>query len=137
MTDYVEGFLFDPEYERVALIKKNRGPDSIVGKWNGIGGKVDPGESFEESMRREFLEETGLVAPHWNRFCNYQFQNGDVIAFFTAVSWGVKFVKTMEDEEVKVWFLSELHRLDTVYNLNWIIPLATATYLHLPVEVSE
>ena len=38
------------------------------GKWNGVGGKIRPGETPEECVRRETLEETGLtvhsLAPH-------------------------------------------------------------------------
>ena len=30
------------------------------GKWNGLGGKFEPGESPEACMRREVLEESGL-----------------------------------------------------------------------------
>jgi 8-oxo-dGTP diphosphatase len=35
--------------------------DYHQGKWNGLGGKLEPGESPEECMRREVLEESGLV----------------------------------------------------------------------------
>jgi len=31
------------------------------GKWNGLGGKLDPGESPEECLKREVLEESGLL----------------------------------------------------------------------------
>lgn len=31
------------------------------GKWNGLGGKLEPGESPEECLKREVLEESGLV----------------------------------------------------------------------------
>lgn len=31
------------------------------GKWNGLGGKFDKGESPEECMKRETFEESGLV----------------------------------------------------------------------------
>jgi 8-oxo-dGTP diphosphatase/2-hydroxy-dATP diphosphatase len=31
-----------------------------VGKWNGFGGKVEKGESIEESANRELFEESGL-----------------------------------------------------------------------------
>lgn len=37
-----------------------KGDDENHGKWNGIGGKVEIGESVEEGMRREIKEETGL-----------------------------------------------------------------------------
>ncbi|MFN2202649.1 MAG: NUDIX hydrolase [Caldilineaceae bacterium] len=44
-------------------IKKRN--DMHAGKWNGLGGKLEPGESPEECVRREVLEESGLsiVAP--------------------------------------------------------------------------
>ncbi len=32
-----------------------------TGKWNGLGGKLEPAESPEECMRREVLEESGLL----------------------------------------------------------------------------
>ena len=44
----------------VLLQEKRRGFGQ--GKWNGPGGKVDPGETVEECARRELLEETGVTA---------------------------------------------------------------------------
>lgn len=38
--------------------KKN---DQSKGKWLGVGGKMEPGESPEDCMRREVMEETGLA----------------------------------------------------------------------------
>ena len=32
-----------------------------TGKWNGLGGKLEPGESPEECMKREVKEESGLI----------------------------------------------------------------------------
>lgn len=32
-----------------------------VGRWNGFGGKIDPGESPEDNARREIFEESGLT----------------------------------------------------------------------------
>lgn len=42
------------------MIHKQRGAQK--GKWNGLGGKFEPGETPEQCARRELLEEAGLVA---------------------------------------------------------------------------
>jgi 8-oxo-dGTP diphosphatase len=36
--------------------------DIHAGKWNGLGGKLEPGETPEECARREIYEESGLIA---------------------------------------------------------------------------
>uniref|UniRef100_A0A7C3WKJ4 Oxidized purine nucleoside triphosphate hydrolase n=1 Tax=Thermofilum pendens TaxID=2269 RepID=A0A7C3WKJ4_THEPE len=43
---------------KVLLIRKKKGFGA--GKYNGVGGKVEPGEDLEESARREVLEEVGV-----------------------------------------------------------------------------
>lgn len=48
------------EHPRVLLGMKKRGFGE--GRWNGFGGKVEEGESVEESMRRELMEEAGIEA---------------------------------------------------------------------------
>jgi 8-oxo-dGTP diphosphatase len=44
--------------DKILLLHRNRPPNQ--GLWNGVGGKIKEGESIEESVRREVLEETGL-----------------------------------------------------------------------------
>ncbi|WP_068774297.1 8-oxo-dGTP diphosphatase [Paenibacillus sp. FJAT-26967] len=39
----------------------NREKPSWMGCWNGIGGKLEEGETPRESMEREILEETGIT----------------------------------------------------------------------------
>lgn len=44
------------------MIHRIKRPDDIhAGKWNGLGGKFEPGESPEECVIREVREESGLV----------------------------------------------------------------------------
>jgi len=43
------------------MVHRNKKPNDIhEGKWNGLGGKFEPGESPEECIKREVLEESGL-----------------------------------------------------------------------------
>ena len=48
--------------ERWLMLYRNRKPDDPnAGKWLGIGGKIEDGESADDCCKREVLEETGLV----------------------------------------------------------------------------
>jgi len=58
---YVLGFLCDLSTGEVLLIEKKRGPQYVVGRWNGLGGKVNEGEELQDAMSRKFLEEAGVV----------------------------------------------------------------------------
>ena len=46
--------------DRLLLIRHHAGKPN-AGKWNGPGGKIDPGESPRQAAVRELREETGLV----------------------------------------------------------------------------
>jgi 8-oxo-dGTP diphosphatase len=55
------GYVFSPDGSRVLLIHRNRRPDDAhYGKYNGLGGKLDPGEDVVTCLRREIREESGL-----------------------------------------------------------------------------
>jgi 8-oxo-dGTP diphosphatase len=51
------------EGERTLMIHRDTRPDDLhYGKYNGLGGKFNPGESPLECARREVFEESGLTA---------------------------------------------------------------------------
>ncbi|WP_195571808.1 NUDIX hydrolase [Paenibacillus sp. 1001270B_150601_E10] len=51
-------------HQGTKILLLNRERSSWMGCWNGVGGKIEKGETPAESMRREMLEETGLVFKH-------------------------------------------------------------------------
>jgi 8-oxo-dGTP diphosphatase len=56
------GYVLAPDGRRVLLIHRNRRPDDPhFGKYNGLGGKLEAGENVVACIRREILEESGLV----------------------------------------------------------------------------
>jgi 8-oxo-dGTP diphosphatase len=57
------GYLLSPDGRRVLLVHRNRRPgDAHFGKYNGLGGKVEPDEDVVSGAIREVGEESGLAA---------------------------------------------------------------------------
>lgn len=106
MKRYVLGFAFDKR-GAVALICKSR-PDWQQGKWNGVGGHLEPGEDAFSAMEREFFEETAMriKAKDW-RYCGQLKKTGDYhCAIFTADVVDLR-VQTNTDEAIKVFTMQE------------------------------
>ena len=126
MPTYSCGFLFSTDRKRVLLIRKRR-PAWQAGKLNGIGGKIEPGESPAEAMRRECREEAGLDIPDWQEVLTLTGADdaGSGVAwrghFFRAFG-DVDAARTMTDEQLELHAVAELPR-DTIPNLHWMIPL--------------
>jgi 8-oxo-dGTP diphosphatase len=55
------GYVLSPDGREVLLVHRNKRPgDAHLGKYNGLGGKLDPGEDVVSCLRREVREEAGL-----------------------------------------------------------------------------
>lgn len=125
-VSYVAGFLFNDNGNRVVLIEKER-PEWQRGKFNGIGGHIEEGETPEQAMRREFKEETGVDLEGWKRYVTLKGQS-DVewevhffAAFNTRAFLGVEHVS---DERPYYFALDEINTEPVIPNLRWLIPMA-------------
>ena len=57
------GYILSPHGSEVLMIHRNKRPDDLhFGKYNGLGGRLEANEDVVSGMRREILEESGLVA---------------------------------------------------------------------------
>ncbi|MGY6519088.1 MAG: NUDIX hydrolase [Lysobacteraceae bacterium] len=56
------GYVLSPDRRRVLMVHRNaREGDQHLGKYNGLGGKLEPDEDIVAGMRREIHEEAGLT----------------------------------------------------------------------------
>lgn len=133
MKEYVVGFLFNISETRVVLIEKKR-PAWQAGKLNGVGGKIESGESPFAAMRREFREETGVTIQTWH-----------CVLILSDYNWRVHFFRTFgkperaqttTDEEIGAYCVNSLPD-NVIPNLRWIIPMCLDRGLNLPVVVNS
>lgn len=125
---YVVGFALNEARTHVCLIRKNR-PSWQCGSLNGIGGKVEPGESTGDAMAREFLEETGVEIKDW--VAGPYLAGGlpdhpyAVYCFYAATDLIHK-AETKTDEEVVVIPVKDVFGLrnEMIQNIPWLIAMA-------------
>lgn len=130
---YVVGFMFDEPMRQVVLIEKQSGPECVIGKWNGIGGKIESwelphgdcdGETPLDAVCREFHEETGIHTPDeiWQLFTQLRGPDFVVHCFWAADNYCTNKARTKTDEEVKLFNAENLTGLALCPCVGWWIP---------------
>lgn len=124
MDLFVVGFMFNKNRDVLLLIKKNR-PEWQKGLLNGIGGRIEKGESPEEAMKREGIEETNL-SPKWIHKGVMRGINNDGARFechiFYAYSDIVYHFEQKEDEQLGLFDPKNINPQETIANVNFLIP---------------
>lgn len=124
MINYVTGFMFSKDRRNVVLISKLN-PAWQRGLLNGIGGKIESGETPAQAMSREFKEETGVQTSdtQWTPFAVITHQETYHVNFFFTFDDVAFNVTTTEKEVVGVYDVNALP-IHVIANLTWLIPLA-------------
>jgi 8-oxo-dGTP diphosphatase len=127
MTHYVVGFAFNEDGTSVVLIKKNK-PAWQAGKFNGVGGKIEEGETPAEAMVREFKEETGVdtLEANWTHFSVLNGEDCSVNCFCTFDNASYN-ASSCTSEYVCVVRMDYIKEFPTIPNLAWLIPMALQT----------
>lgn len=128
MKGYTVGFVFNSDLTQVALVTKTH-PDWQKGKLNGIGGKIEDGESALACMVREIKEEAGFVSREsdWTHVLSMQRPNLYVEFYACRHQGPATELRTMTDEQV-AWYPVAALPQNVVPNLRWILPLAVDRY---------
>ena len=87
------------------LYRNKKKNDENKGKWIGIGGKFEPGESPEECLLREVREETGLTLTRFRyrgivTFVSDLFPAGEYMHLFTADQFDGELVAECNEGEL-------------------------------------
>lgn len=90
MRNYVAAFVFaDDDRSEVLLVRKKK-PDFMAGKFNGIGGEIEPDETPVDAMAREASEELNrdlqCGVDWWTEFARIR-RPSACIHCFSVTSW--------------------------------------------------
>lgn len=124
---YVVGLAFSKDTRFVLLIVKER-PDWQKGKFNGVGGKIEAGETPIDAMIREFREEAGLVTTRfdWTPLIKTidptPEKEWEIYFFYSFID--IDLCQTMTDEKLIQVPRKSIGILPIVNALSWIIPMA-------------
>lgn len=102
MVRYSMGFIVSLDGSQVLLLCKNR-PAFLVGKWTGIGGHIEEGETPLEAMIRECQEECGLEVSDWNELAPLYRPNAEINMFWARADIGQAAVLTDEPVQSFTW----------------------------------
>lgn len=59
------GYILSPDHRQVLMVHRNkRDDDQHLGKYNGLGGKLEGDEDVVSGLRREIREEAGIEVDH-------------------------------------------------------------------------
>ena len=124
MLNYVAGFLFSQDLTHVVLLEK-QSPAWQKGLFNGVGGKIEEGESPVQAMVRECEEETGVSINenNWTCYAHLTKPNYFELDVFFAISDLTFSAKTTEKEHVHILKLDDIPN-NIIPNLKWLIPMA-------------
>ena len=85
------------------VLRNKKEGDYHRGKHNGLGGKLEAGESPEDCMKRELLEESGLTALSWRlngmiTFPTFDGSNDWYVFVFTITDFEGELIDSPEGE---------------------------------------
>ena len=126
IPDAVLGFVFsgDKRSPYVALIEKDH-PEWQKGKFNGIGGKKESGETSLDAMVREFREESGLLVPpeQWRRVVRLYSRATDYVMWVYTAHIPEPLALKEDGPEPCFWCAADNLPTNVLPNLRWLVPL--------------
>lgn len=139
--NYVCGLVISKDLNKILLIKKNRGPECVIGKLNFIGGKVEEKDLFPlNAISRECKEETNLDfhPAEWTYFCEINLGENKIYLYYIITNKIFNY-KQIEDEELKIYSLNYnedysstgyhfYQEYSRIADLDWLISMALNYY---------
>jgi 8-oxo-dGTP pyrophosphatase MutT (NUDIX family) len=104
---------------RILLQMRDEEPES--GKWVPFGGSVEEGESDEQALKREILEELNYRIKELRFLSTYRFHEVDEPIFIVIEPVRLEDLTQVEGSEMRFFSPQEIESLDIGFNYKQII----------------
>lgn len=143
------GFVLSPDRQHVLMVHRiARSSDEQLGMWNGLGGKVEPGEDVWSGMAREIREEAGIEVTSMQlrgtvSWPGFHSDGGDVFGMIFVIDGFEGEPATANDEGPLEWQkISEISELNMFAGDRFFVPLVfdpqvSSFHLVIPYEDGE
>ena len=112
--------------DEILLAQKKRGFGE--GKWNGVGGKIEPDETIEQALVRECQEEIGVTPTSYYKVAEHDFMQEEVepwrmyVHAYICTEWEGE--PTESEEMAPLWFkISDIPYADMWSDDEYWLPL--------------
>ena len=126
MNKYVLIFAFN-EDDHVLMIRKSKRPEHHIGLLNGLGGKIEEGETAGVAAIREFSEETGISEEEivlMGTFGEMSGPSWDVTMMWMKANFDSFFSLNTEEGKVDAYDPADCLTWKAVPNIQWLVPMA-------------
>ena len=131
--EYVVGFAID--FPKIALIEKLK-PEHLKNRYNGIGGKIESGETPIAAMVREFEEEAGLITTEDQWEHRITLTGVTFVIYFFLAELDLSKIKSMEEEQISIFDVNDMPS-NILPNMAWLVPLALDQDIIGPVQIFD
>ncbi|MFA6325384.1 MAG: NUDIX domain-containing protein [Candidatus Paceibacterota bacterium] len=96
---------------KVLIGKRKETASHGKGEYSFPGGHMEFGESFEEAIRRETLEESGVTIKNLKFSCVANVNQYNVVLTGFIAGWDSGEIRTIEEENIGDWFWCDFNNL--------------------------
>ena len=107
--------------ELLFFLRDNKTTIAYPNQWCLLGGGVEDGESFEETIKREMAEEIELDLKNFEIFKKYTWSERIETVFYTKLDLDIKSTPLHEGQELRFFTKEEILKTDLAFYDNEVM----------------
>ena len=133
----VSAFLYNTAGEVIAQLRDDKPGLMFPAHWSTLGGRVEAGETPDEAMQRELVEEIEICPPmtFWRVFEHHFISRGirhdvDIYAYVGEIDMAIDDIRLHEGQRLAYLSLSDIDALPFAFGLDHLYREFFATHDH-------